>query len=236
MYEFWFGVCVWINVWRHLSVCRLELVYLSFYFDLLLNKVTAHIPVPASYISCIYMCVCVGVIENEYVCVYVWLGRELTLINSCFLPFFASPRRVSSSCSSGTFKSDIRFMFVFPGFLASLLVVAVCCAWLVRAKSKKRLETLKREFCFFFSFHSVAYYIQREERCERKERACGGDEMERKGERESERDSVGGQMTFFLLFFISIFLAFSTSFALSLSLSPFTGFLIKIKLSIGGKN
>ena len=90
-------------------------------------------------------------------------------------------------------------------------------------KNKKRLETLKREFCFFFSFHSVAYYIQREERCERKERACGGDEMERKGERESERDSVGGQMTFFLLFFISIFLAFSQ---LSLSVSPYPPLLV----------
>ena len=37
----------------------------------------------------------------------------LTLINSCFFPFFERPLLVSSSWSSGTFKSDIRFIFAF---------------------------------------------------------------------------------------------------------------------------
>lgn len=167
--------------------------------------VPAHISFTCQIFSCVYKCVWM-----KCVCVRVYMcmcdkmrGRQLTLINSCFLPFLARPRRVSSSCSSGTFRSDIRFM--------SPCCYCCRCSWTgqTKLKSEKKTarETLKREFfvSFFFcvSFSQCRLlYIQiarewvRASVCGRRER--------KKNERKSERPCGRPTSDFFFFFFSEI--------------------------------
>lgn len=178
--------------------------------------VPAHISFTCQIFSCVYKCVWM-----KCVCVRVYMcmcdkmrGRQLTLINSCFLPFLARPRRVSSSCSSGTFRSDIRFMS--PCCCYCCCCCCRCC-WTGQTKLKSEIktarETLKREFfvSFFFcvSFSQCRLLYSDRERVSESE--CVWEERKKK-KREKEWETVWAANKWLLLllffrnrFFLSFF-------------------------------